>query len=74
MLYINNISKWITSVVIRLFYVCFIRVPITLIVIRSLSSVGYTIRVFHTVRIRYIPYAYTHMVQPYAYGIAICTI
>ena len=33
-----------------------------------------TIRVFHTVRVRYIPYAYSYMVQPYAYGIAICTI
>ena len=33
-----------------------------------------TIRVFHTVRVWYIPYAYTHMVQPYAYGMASCTL
>ena len=32
-----------------------------------------TIHVFHTIRVWYIPYAYTHMVQPYAYGMAICT-
>ena len=33
-----------------------------------------TVRVFRTVRVWYIPYAYTRTVQPYAYGMAICTI
>ena len=27
-----------------------------------------TVCTFHTVRVRYIPYMYTYMVQPYVYG------
>ena len=34
----------------------------------------YTICVYRTIRVWYVPYAYTHMVQPYAYGTIICTI
>ena len=34
----------------------------------------YTICVYRTIRVWYIPYAYTHLVQPYAYGTAIHTI